>query len=153
MRANCSSYLLSMVLLACAAPSAHAADGQAERNKQALQKFLDEMRVAGYVHHDVNQIRAIVERYTVANYVQHSKRIPPGREGLIKNYAAMSSSWPQGKAPPDPGDLHFIADGDLVVWVSKKPVLKQDGGAGEGLMFQMVLFKDGRIAEHWDSLD
>lgn len=153
MRASYSSSLLSMVLLACAAASAHAADVQAERNKQALQKFLDEMRVAGYVHHDVNEIRAIVERSTASNYVQHSKRIPPGREGLIKSYAAISSNWPPGTPPPDPGDLHFIADGDLVVWVSKKPVLEQGGGAGDGLMFQMVLFQDGRIAEHWDSLD
>lgn len=148
-----ASHLLGVMLLACSAAPVGAADAQGERNKQVLRQFLDEMRVAGYVNHDVEELRAIVERYTAPDYVQHSKRIPPGQQGLIKNYAAITSKWPQGKPPPDPGDLYFIADGDRVVWVSKKPDLKQDGNPSEGLMFQMVLFKNGKIAEHWDSLD
>jgi predicted SnoaL-like aldol condensation-catalyzing enzyme len=145
--------LLSVILLACAVVPVGAADQQGERNKQVLRQFLDEMRVAGFVHRDANEIRAVVERYTVQGYVQHSKRIPPGQEGLIKNYAAITSKLPEGKAPPDPGDLYFVADGDRVVWISKKPDPKQGGDGSAGLMFQMVLFKDGKIAEHWDSLD
>lgn len=153
MRTNVSLRLLGVMLLARAAVPASAADAHGEQNKQTLQRFLDEMRVAGYVHHDVDEIRAVVERYTLRDYVQHSKTVPPGQEGLINNYAAMTANWPPGKPAPNPGDLYFIADGDRVVWVSKKPDLKHDGSAGDGVMFQMVLFKNGKIAEHWDSLD
>lgn len=144
--------ILTAVLLAWVAAPAGAADPSGEANKRTLQQFLSEMRTAGYVDHDVEKIRAVVERYVSPAYIQHSKKRTPGREGLVRDYAAFIAGWPKGKPAPDSGDLYFLADGDLVAWVSKKPDLKNPGTTTDEVMFQMVRIKDGILLEHWDSL-
>lgn len=143
---------LIAVLLAWMAAPAGAADPASEANKRILQQFLSEMRTAGYVDRDVAKIRAVVERYVDPHYLQHSKKRTPGREGLVRDYAAFVAAWPKGKPVPDSGDLYFVADGDLVAWVSKKPDLNNPGATLDEVMFQMVRLKDGKLVEHWDSL-
>lgn len=121
------------------------ATGQGAANVQLLKSFLAEIRPVA-ASGDPKQLRALVERYMSADYVQHGVGLPPGREGYIQ---MMSMAF---KAPPPPGgvpkDLYFFGDGEQVVWVSEMP---GEPGKAPKLLFNMMRVVDGKFKEHWDS--
>ncbi|MPY52431.1 nuclear transport factor 2 family protein [Streptomyces acidicola] len=72
-------------------------------------------------------------------YLQHSRHIPPGREGLFNLVRAL------------PATLHYdnqltVAEGDYVMLYGRY------SGTGEtaSVVADVVRVENGRLAEHWD---
>jgi predicted SnoaL-like aldol condensation-catalyzing enzyme len=83
---------------------------------------------------------AAAERFWSANYIQHSKHIAPGREGL---FDLIKSLPPTLKY--EPGTI--VAEEDYVI------VHGRFSGFGQPVNWiaaDIVRIKDGVLAEHWD---
>lgn len=121
------------------------AANQGAANVQLLKSFLADIRPAA-ASGDPKKLRAVVERYMSADYVQHAAGLPPGREGYIQMMSmAFKAGPPPGGAPKD---VHFFGDGEYVVWVSEMP---SETGKAPKLLFNMMRVADGKLKEHWDS--
>jgi predicted SnoaL-like aldol condensation-catalyzing enzyme len=133
------------------ANAARAADPPAEANKQVVKDFLQHIREAAGSGDPV-KIRAVVEQYMTEDYIQHAQGIAPGREGYLQGWLKRLPSGGTAKMSP-PKDLYFVADGDLVVWVSERPNAPDAAAQGSKPVFDfnMVRIAKGKLAEHWDS--
>ncbi|MEV6759270.1 nuclear transport factor 2 family protein [Streptomyces sp. NPDC051105] len=79
------------------------------------------------------------EEFWSEDYVQHSRHIPPGREGLFNLVRAL------------PAALRYdnqlaVAEGDYVMFYGRF------SGTGEtaSVVADVVRVENGRLAEHWD---
>jgi len=143
----------------------HAADVKGEANKQLVQNFLRDVRQASMVDKDPKKLRQVVEHYMTENYIQHSTVFAPGREGYLQGMLKMFSNVPPqnsgaSASPPMPPmpkmkDLYFLADGDLVTWVSQvtsaEPAPASTSKEETKYDFNMVRIENGKLAEHWSS--
>ena len=128
----------------------HASDSLGEANKQHVREFLRDIRQAAFVERDPARIRAVVEQYISADYVQHAASVPPGREGYIQFLEATAKKIPAGTRSNLFEDTHFVGDGNMVVWVSEsRPGPAEAGKSDERRTFNMVRFKNGKMVEHW----
>lgn len=82
---------------------------------------------------------AAAEEFWSEDYLQHSRHIPPGREGLFNLVRAL------------PAALRYdnqlaVAEGDYVMFYGRF------SGAGEtaSVVADVVRVENGRLAEHWD---
>jgi predicted SnoaL-like aldol condensation-catalyzing enzyme len=120
-----------------------------------VRDFLRDIRRAAATT-DPETIRAVVERYMAVDYIQHSQGVAPGREGYLQGWLSRLKEMPQGRMPM-PSNLYFIAEGDLVVWISERPDMRAMSGGGSNAVgrpkynFNMVRIANGRLAEHRDS--
>jgi predicted SnoaL-like aldol condensation-catalyzing enzyme len=80
------------------------------------------------------------QRFWSPDYIQHSARIPPGRNGLFNLVEA---------SPPDRRyeNALTVADGDYVMLHGR---LSTTGPQADRIAVDIVRLKDGLIAQHWD---
>ncbi|MEU8935451.1 nuclear transport factor 2 family protein [Streptomyces sp. NPDC048409] len=77
--------------------------------------------------------------FWAADYVQHSRHIPPGREGLFGLIRSL------------PDTLRYenrlaVADGDYVMLFGRY----SGTGTPAAVVADVVRIEDGRLVEHWD---
>jgi predicted SnoaL-like aldol condensation-catalyzing enzyme len=80
------------------------------------------------------------EEFWSEKYIQHSKHIPPGREGLFGLVRAL------------PDTLRYenqfvIAEGDYVMLYGR---YAGSGAPAASVVADVVRIEDGKLAEHWD---
>lgn len=164
---NIPGNLQSLVFAAAVATlmvagSANAADAQGAANVRIIKNFLSDIRQA-LASGDPKNIRSIAEKYMSEDYVQHSPvfapgLFPPGREGYIQVMSSMGLGKPPAGAPPaapapmgPPKDIHFLGDGEFVVWVSEIPNPDPSKANNSTFDFNMIRVVDGKLAEHWSA--
>ncbi|MGY1498816.1 nuclear transport factor 2 family protein [Streptomyces sp. QTS52] len=87
---------------------------------------------------------AVVDRFVRADYIQHNPFAADG-SGTLKNLATgVHQQFPEAKYDVK----RVISEGDLVLVHSN--VVLTPGSRGSAV-FDIFRFRDGRIAEHWDT--
>ena len=82
------------------------------------------------------------ERFWSPNYIQHSARIEPGRDGLFDHVRGLPSTLKY-----EPGLV--VADGDYVIVHGR---FSGFGGPANWIAADILRMKDGIFLEHWDVL-
>ncbi|MCX4788883.1 MULTISPECIES: nuclear transport factor 2 family protein [unclassified Streptomyces] len=103
-----------------------------EQNKELVLKAFDTL----FEKRDY----ATAEEFWSEEYVQHSRHIPPGREGLFGLVRSL------------PDTLHYehqlvVAEGDYVMLYGR---YSGTGNPEAAVVADVVRIKDGKLAEHWD---
>jgi predicted SnoaL-like aldol condensation-catalyzing enzyme len=135
--------------------AALATEPPAQANKQLVKDFLQHIREVASTG-DPAKIRAVVEQYMTEDYIQHAQGVAPGREGYLQDWLSRLKTGRTGKISA-PKDLYFVADEDLVVWMSERPSPPDTtpdaatSGSKPIYDFNMVRIAKGKLAEHWDS--
>jgi predicted SnoaL-like aldol condensation-catalyzing enzyme len=83
------------------------------------------------------------KRYWAADYIQHSKHIPPGREGLfdlVRN-APNTMRYENGR---------ILAEGDVLMLHGRFTGL---GLPADWIVVDIVRLENGLLAEHWDVIE
>jgi predicted SnoaL-like aldol condensation-catalyzing enzyme len=85
------------------------------------------------------------------SYIQHSPILPTGREAFKKIFSAVPRrDIPDVVSPPL---VTIIAEGDLVVMALREEWPRPDGGGTYTTThFNLFRVQDGRLAEHWHSV-
>jgi len=138
------SLVLAGCALAAALSPARAAD--CEANKELYRHYIEEL----WNKRD----QSAVERYLAPNYVEHNKRLPPGRDGRWGFVSNVLTAFPDYHAEIQ----EVVAEGDRVV--ARVQWTGTQNGPYEGrppthnkLVFSTAdffRFENGKIAEHWD---
>jgi predicted SnoaL-like aldol condensation-catalyzing enzyme len=128
---------------------------QEEANAKMVADFYADLDMAGAKGEMKQKIRAIVEKYLLADYIQHMEagiKFGPGREGLIRMFESMPTP-PAGMPPLPPAKvLSLIANGDIVIRVSSRTMPGAPGAeAKPSTIFNMFRIQNGKLAEHWDA--
>lgn len=102
--------------------------------------------------HDAGAIKDLV----AADYRQHARYLPPGREGLEELVRGLFPDGPV-PAPPEPlrSPVLLIAEGDITVIAGSMP---QPDPHDHGRMYPFFVYdafriRDGVLAEHWGGVD
>lgn len=141
--ALCASGIVVGALPASAALAASPTD-VGEANVALVQRFLAEVRAA-MAAHDAARLRAVVERYMDAGYIQHSDTFGTGRQGYIDTMTKfMTAPRPAGEAGKD---LNFVGNRQFVTWMSEMPA--PDGT--KRYLFNTFRIENGKLKEHWSS--
>jgi len=86
---------------------------------------------------------ATAERFWSESYIQHSAHIPPGRDGLFGLIRSLPTTLRY--------ENHLIvAEGDYVIAHGR---FSGHGLPAAWIAADVVRFKDGRLAEHWDVIE
>lgn len=127
-----------------AAPRVVVSPASGATNVALVRHFLVDVRAAVGAR-DTVRLRAVVERYMDAGYIQHSGMFGTGRNGYMATMAKMM------KAPPPPGaagtDLYFVGNRTFVTWMSE--MTEADGS--KRYLFNMFRIENGKLKEHWSS--
>jgi predicted SnoaL-like aldol condensation-catalyzing enzyme len=86
---------------------------------------------------------ATAERYWSPGYLQHSARVPAGRDGLFDLVRHGLSTMKYENAL-------IMADGDMVMLHGR---FSGHGGPRAWIALDIVRIEDGRLAEHWDVIE
>jgi predicted SnoaL-like aldol condensation-catalyzing enzyme len=85
---------------------------------------------------------AAAEHFWSETYIQHSAHIPPGRDGLFDLVRSLPDTLRY--------ENHIIlAEGDYVIAHGR---FSGHGRPASWIAADVVRFKDGKLAEHWDVL-
>ena len=103
-----------------------------ETNKALALEAFDTL----FSQHDYAQ----AERYWSPDYVQHSVRIPPGREGLFNLIKSIPAT-----AKYEPGVI--MAEGDFVMMHGRYSGL---GLPANWIAVDIIRMENGVFVEHWD---
>lgn len=120
----------------------HWTDAERE-NVEAVAEFVRLLMI----DHDFDAVRS---RFGNASYVQHSRGIPDGIEGLIDYVATLA-----GRFPEYAYDVKSVlADGDHITFQSHATIrAKHRGDEGKGFnIIDTWRVVDGQIVEHWDAI-
>ncbi len=96
----------------------------------------------------------LAEQYFTKDYIQHNPNVASGRDAMI---AYMKSTRPV--KPIDPKInfpvISIMAEGDLVMiaTVSNNDDKENPGKKWLGTHFDLFRIENGKIAEHWDSVE
>ena len=82
------------------------------------------------------------ERFWSDRYIQHSAHIPPGRDGLFNLVRSLPATLCYE-------NQLIVAEGDYVVCHGRFSGI---GRPGAWIAADVVRFKNGKLAEHWDVL-
>ncbi len=104
-------------------------------NKEIVLKFYDEV----FNNWDVSNI----DSYMDENYVQHNPHCETGKAGFLK-FAEMFLAM-----KPHMDICQCVEEGDLVVVFFKCTM----GDGSVNKVFDMYRLKDGKLCEHWDSVE
>ena len=104
-------------------------------NTQLVLKFYEEV----FNGHDLTNL----DRYMHPDYKQHSTAVADGREG----FRAFAEKFLSFK--PHMDILYAVEEGDLVVVFFKCTM----GNGTVNKVFDMYRVTDGKLAEHWDSVE
>jgi predicted SnoaL-like aldol condensation-catalyzing enzyme len=90
------------------------------------------------------QVKRAFETYVAPDYVQHNPGIADGRDAAVAALATMFAD------PAKRFDIkQIIVDGDMaVIHVHAIPTPGSRGAS----VYDMYRLKDGRIVEHWDTI-
>jgi predicted SnoaL-like aldol condensation-catalyzing enzyme len=95
----------------------------------------------------------LAPRYFTESYIQHNPNVATGRDALI---AYMKGTRPVRPIEPTVTFpvIAIMAEGDLVMvaTVSYAPDPGNPGSRYAGTHFDLFRIKNGKIAEHWDSV-
>ena len=120
---------------ACSAPD-RKADGEVSR--KLVMTYLDMGQQPG-------RLVEAVETFVSPALVQHSRRIPPGRQGLIDYMSARAAARSADQRTSYMARV--LADGDLVL-VHRRVTSRSDPrGTAYADLFRV---RDGKVVEHWD---
>lgn len=92
----------------------------------------------------------ILNTYGENPYVQHSRGIPDGMNGLVDYISSFTKRYPEYTYDVK----HIYADGDFVTFHSHATLKKKDRG-NDKKGFNIIdtwRIVDGQIVEHWDSI-
>ncbi len=97
--------------------------------------------------HDFDAVR---ERFSTGTYVQHNRSIPDGIDGLIGYVSQLVKRFPDYSYDV----RQIVASGDRVIFHSHATLKSEHrGDESRGFnIFDMWRLEDGKIANHWDSL-
>ena len=85
---------------------------------------------------------AAAEKFWSPNYIQHSARIPPGRDGLFKLIKGMPSTLKYEHGL-------IVADGGYVIVHGR---FSGFGAPANWIAADILRVEDGTLVEHWDVL-
>ena len=88
---------------------------------------------------------SVVDRYVRSDYIQHNPGAADGPEALKNLGTALHQQFPDAKYEVE----RVISEGDLVL-VHSHAVLTP--GSRGSAVFDIFRFQDGKIAEHWDTI-
>jgi predicted SnoaL-like aldol condensation-catalyzing enzyme len=94
----------------------------------------------------------LADEFLAEGYIQHSPLLPTGRAAFrnIMSAVPRRDEIPELVEPPV---IAFVAEGDLVVMTFVEELPEPDGsGTYTTTHFNMFRIDDGRLAEHWHSL-
>lgn len=92
----------------------------------------------------------LVDMLLAEDYRQHSPVLPTGREAFRRIFSAL----PRQDIPDlvNPPLVAILAEGDLVVMALREALTDAEGQRYTSTHFNMFRIKDGRLAEHWHSV-
>ncbi|NTI26937.1 SnoaL-like domain-containing protein [Agrobacterium rhizogenes] len=97
-----------------------------------------------------------VKDFVTDDYKQHSRHLPSGREGLE---GFVRSVFPNGPVR-EPDEMRIppafiLAEGDMVVIAAYLPQPEPDapGKTYDYFIFDTYRIRDGKLAEHWSSVN
>ena len=105
-------------------------------NKEIVLHFYEEVFNA----HDLTKL----DQYMREDYIQHNPNAPSGRDG----FRQFAEKFFQMK--PHMEIRHILEDGDLVCVFFK---CTMQGNGMENKVFDLYRLQDGKLAEHWDSVE
>jgi predicted SnoaL-like aldol condensation-catalyzing enzyme len=121
--------------------------------KKAVVQFEADSGLAVGGGHLNEQIDAILERYMVADYVQHDPNIPQGRKGLAEWFKAGGMHEGSGiTSPPAPIALTADPNSGLVTMILE---MEPQAAANDptkkypGYMISVFRVKNGKLTEHY----
>lgn len=99
-------------------------------------------------NHDFDAVRS---QFGNSAYVQHSRGIRDGMEGVIETVSQLAKRFPDYTYDVK----RMLVDGDYVIFHSHATVRKQHrGNDRKGFNIKdSWRIKDGQIAEHWDAIE
>lgn len=120
------------------------ADPVLARNKQLVFDFWRSIVNGGHVE--------LADEMLAEHYAQHSPALPTGRAAFKQIFSAVPR-LEQIPALVSPPLVSIIAEGDLVVMTLAETLpLPQGGGSYTSTHFNMFRVADGRLVEHWHSV-
>ena len=126
-------WILAVVALALAVPSAFAAD--LEANKKAVLEFYE----AGLNKKDFEA----AAKYFGPKYIQHNPGAPDGIEGFKAFLAFLREKFPDSKSEIK----RVFAEGDFVIL--HVHAVREPGTRGRAIV-DIFRLENGKIVEHWD---
>jgi len=91
--------------------------------------------------HDISA----ADRYLHPDYIQHDYDVPPGVEGFKEHFTQVFRMFPRFRVEI----RHIIEEGDMVVM---RGYGVTDPGRIEVLVVDTYRVKDGRLYEHWGTV-
>jgi predicted SnoaL-like aldol condensation-catalyzing enzyme len=96
----------------------------------------------------------LAPKYFTEGYIQHNPNVATGRDAMV---AYMKKTRPVRPIEPTITFpvISIVAEGDLVMiaTVSYKPDPEKPDSKYAGTHFDLFRIENGKIAEHWDSVD
>ncbi|MCP4915002.1 MAG: polyketide cyclase [Oligoflexia bacterium] len=116
---------------------------QETKNVKLVSSFVTDLMI----NHDADKV---VKKYGNSSYIQHNRNIPDGMVGIARYVEEFAKEYPDFTYDVK----RIIADGDLVIFHSHATLNKEDrGNDKKGLNITDIWkIKDGKIVEHWDSI-
>jgi len=98
-------------------------------------------------NHDFDAVR---EGFSTGTYIQHNRSIPDGIDGLIGYVGQLVKRFPDYSYDV----RQIVASGDVVIFHSHATLkVEHRGDESKGFnIFDMWRLEEGKIADHWDSL-
>lgn len=110
-------------------------------DKQAIITLVEGFFREFFRDHDLSA----AERYLHPDYVQHDHDVPPGVKGFQENFARIFEIFPNFHV----NIHHILVDGDMVAMHGYGVT---DPGKIEVLVVDMYRIKDGKLYEHWGTV-
>ena len=127
---------ISVVAISAPAVAQRAYSPQEERNKAVVLDFYEQ----GLNRKDV----AAASKY-LGSYIQHNPNAEDGPEGFRKFIEFLKTKYPQSHSEI----TKVLVDGDFVIL--RVHAIREPGTRGNAIV-DIFRLKDGKIEEHWDSV-